>query len=146
MLYLGEQVATNGSQVVPVGNNASINSQITVWYLDITNFTIDHGNPLECNPGKIFIGEIEIEGEFANLPKPNLDLQISTSNDYIFIDHSDLSLQNVQLINALGTSCFQTKDNSSNPIRIDIRQLPSGIYFLSAVTENNVLLQKKIAL
>lgn len=97
--------------------------------------TIELGNsPVNC---EIFTNTNELEIDFG------IELKYQSFNQSLFLNNPNSLNLNVMLFNVSGLSYF-SEQTSLNESQFELPELQGGIYFVRIMTENGIVLTKKI--
>ena len=117
------------------------------WVMSTNEASGAGGDVLET--GKSKIDEIFIKGVLINSVKKHLNFNISIkpnpTTDYIQI-HTDFEIDNLCLIDLSGRIIIE-KINLKSTGKVDVSEVPTGIYMLSLVNhQKNILVTRKVAI
>lgn len=119
---------------------------VTVKYLNVQNFSIQHGLGIDCNPGHIFLTSLIINNNILSINKVTKDPYTlnKIADQKLSIIGQNSHVNNVHIINSKGQLAkanFETVGLSS--LEIETINLSEGIYFVLVEFDSGQILKEK---
>lgn len=162
-----DEIPDQTADAIPFTLEASATSGLPVTFQLISGPAIVEGNVVTLNgePGLVKINAtqngneiyaraepversfqvIEVLGVFGDQISNSIKVYPNPTSDYLFVD-SMLSLKglNIQLVNLQGQKVRVFFEKEAEFLRVDLRRVPKGVYFLQINDENKRMMQKVV--
>ena len=129
---------------VVVTKTGTVNTNVKGYYLIVYRATDPDGNFAETSR-IVMVGDCDLTG-IEQVEKTNILCFPQPSEDYLYVQHNgflDKNITGVKVINVLGVSYdLPIHKIEENSFELDLKQLPSGVYFLMLGKEGLIKTQK----
>lgn len=79
-----------------------------------------------------------------NLVSQKVNVYPNPASDFIYVDLSEIDASSIALLNSRGKSVLQKEISSQDQFKLELSDLPIGLFLLNIKTSNGDLIRKKI--
>jgi hypothetical protein len=113
---------------------------INSWYFEMDYWEELTGYVKDGDTSSGFVADLELPSQALNqsvhiYPNPVKD-------ELIILNHEKLNIKVLSIIDISGKQCFKLEPGTKDKVVINISELKKGLYFLSAYTEDNLIVKK----
>ncbi len=144
VVFYQSGVMVSGNTISPALGSSSANGVIGVKFENIDSLIITHGSGTSANPGHIYITELVIGEETANLNEMNARSHMLLLTDYgLKIMGLSSPISNLRITSSDGREVNFTNRMENNELQVHFNTLSSGIYYLQFELKNGQLVREK---